>query len=82
MKSLHCCTTNNVANEINGHEIEIGFLNINFIRGNLAVETHIFLSIYENMIKQYGRSARYIPKIILALKHVSDFFRLKNPFGC
>jgi hypothetical protein len=50
IKSLHCCSTSNVANEINGNEIEIGFLKTTFIRGNLAVENHTILYFYGNVI--------------------------------
>jgi hypothetical protein len=50
MKMLHCCSANNVANKINGNEIEIGFLKTNFICGNLVVKPHIFCYFCGNVI--------------------------------
>ncbi len=58
MKQLHCCSINNVANAINSDEIEIGFLKTNFIRGSLAVETHILLYNYGNVIMKKENALR------------------------
>jgi hypothetical protein len=50
--ALHSCPTNNLENEINGNEIKIRFLKINFIRCNLPSRPifQVFLSIHGNVI--------------------------------